>query len=296
MTGPGADAGKVSWRWLSAWLSASLSLLPILSCGGVTLESRSRDRVITVDGNSDEWRDSLTYIKEADIAVGMFNDRHDLYLCVTSRNRELNLQAMNMGLTVWFSPGGGKERTFGVEYPLMEDLVESRAAGARHGETTAPGGSGPSLSRLAVRGPARDERQPMAAADAPGIEARAASLGGAFVYELRVPLEQNEQHPYGIGAEPGQVIGILLETTDVKAMAAQRAAQGGPRSGAGGGRGGGIGGGRGGGGGRRGGSGGRGSGGGASQGGESPGKTDIPEPLRVRVRVRLAPGGSGPDS
>jgi len=87
-------------------LSALLSLL-LVACGGFRLESGQRDRPITIDGKADEWRDSLTVIKDAQIAVGLFNDQENFYVCISSWNDDVNLQALNLGLTVWFDPGGG---------------------------------------------------------------------------------------------------------------------------------------------------------------------------------------------
>src|SRR5438445_1915884 len=93
---------------LPLWLAALVSFLPVAGFGGVRLESRARDRVITIDGKADEWQESTTVIERAQIAVALFNDRDDLYVCIKSWNEDLNFQAMNLGLTVWFDPDGGK--------------------------------------------------------------------------------------------------------------------------------------------------------------------------------------------
>ncbi len=263
-------------------LAALVSLLPMAGCGTVRLESRVRDRAITVDGKADEWRDSMIVIKKANVSVGLFNDQDDLYVCIESRDREVGLQAMSLGLTAWFDPDGGKGRTFGIEYPLRQDKEESGSGEARRDGASAPERSEESLSRLAVRGPLPYERRAMAVSDAPGLEARATSVNDVLVYELRVPLRRSAGHPYAIGAEPGQVIGILLETPDVPPIKEDR---GGERSSGGGGRGGGRGAGRGGG--MGGGMGGRRSGG---MGGGTGGRCEEGEQRAV------TPGRRGPRS
>ncbi len=44
-----------------------------------------------------------------------------------------------------------------------------------------------------------------------GLEAKIGRQNGYFVYELKVPLNNSEQHPYAIGAKAGKPIGLGLE-------------------------------------------------------------------------------------
>ena len=121
--------GRLSWSRLPVRLTLLVMLLGFESCGRVELQSRFRDRVITIDGQADEWRDSTTLVKAANVSLGLFNDDHDLYVCITSWNEEFNHQATDLGLTLWFDPDGGDRRQFGIEYPLMEDAIGSKEAG-----------------------------------------------------------------------------------------------------------------------------------------------------------------------
>ena len=294
MTDAGVEDRRPSGSRWPLSLTALLALLPLAGCGNVKLESKFRDRPITVDGKPDEWQDSMTFLRGPGIAVGLFNDENDLYVCITSWNQEVNLQAVNMGLTVWFDPGGGEETTFGIEYPLMEDRFHRQDRGAQGSGATAPERP---TARLAVRGPGPFEGRVMAVAEAPGIEVMVATVNGAFVYELKLPLKKSDQHPYAIGADPGQVVGVRLETTTVASIREEPRNGGGPR---GGGRGGGMGGGMGGGvrggmgGHRHGGMGGGTRGGGSGGGDGNQARPKIPKPLKVTVKVHLAPTRSGP--
>ena len=58
------------WRLLTRPACLLTVVLLVLSCGGARLESKALDRPITVDGKAEDWRDSLTYFKDAGIAVG----------------------------------------------------------------------------------------------------------------------------------------------------------------------------------------------------------------------------------
>ncbi len=150
-------------------------LLLLLSCGEASLESKVLDRPITVDGKSEDWRDSLTYFKDAGIAVGAFNDQKDLYVCVTSWNQEISLEAMNQGLTVWFSPGGAAEKRFGVEYPLLQDRLGHDRPGPKEQADPLFAEQG-TVSHVALRGPGADDRRILAVPDVPGLEVTAAAV------------------------------------------------------------------------------------------------------------------------
>jgi hypothetical protein len=44
-----------------------------------------------------------------------------------------------------------------------------------------------------------------------GLEAKLGRENGYFVYELKLPLNRSEEHPYAIGARPGNPIGLGIE-------------------------------------------------------------------------------------
>jgi hypothetical protein len=264
-----------------------LVLLFALSCGGASLESRALDRPITIDGKAEDWRDSLTYFKDAGIAVGAFNDREDLYLCVTSLNQEISLEAMNQGLTVWLSPGGAAGTKFGIEYPLLQDRLE-------HDRNNAPEQADPlfaqaaTVSHVALRGPGVNDRRILAVPDVPGLEVTAAAVNGALVYELKVPLVKSDRRPYAVGAAAGEAVDVMFETTSIQALPVPHGDEGRARGGGMGGRGGG--------GSRRGMGGGRGrgmgrgaAGSGSSDAGTGSGLPKIPKPMRFTLKLRLAP-------
>ncbi len=286
-----------------AVLAALLCLWPALAHGrSVTLESGFRERPITVDAKLEDWRDTLVFVKQANLAIGLFNDQDDLFVCIQSRDPGVNFQILNLGLTAWFAPRGADGRRFGIEYPLAREHVEPRSRSAPSGSPATGGGSPESLKWLAIRGSDPGDRLVVPVADATGIAASAAAVNDAFVYELRVPLRGTGQRPYAVGAGPGDEIKIVLETPEQPSIPKQHdergsrvagggggghrggGGMGGHGSGYGGGSGGGHGGGGGQGGGRA-----RGMGGGATTDGathqEPPGP---PKRLNLTLKVHLA--------
>jgi hypothetical protein len=260
-------------------LCALLSALSSSAFCGSTLDSRPLDREIQIDGLADDWHDSLTFIKKAGFAVGAFNDRRDLYLCVNSWNEDVNLQIEGMGWVLWFSPDRSHPRSIGVEFPLPHE----KRAEADDASDVRPDAA----DRLAIRGPRPEEREVLAVSNAAGVIVRSSTINGAFTYELKIPLGRDSASPYGIGAEPGQTIEVLFETNGVGMLHDRTGSGEAPPSGA---SGGGVGG-RGGGGGRRMGGGGRGRRGGGGRGpssGDEAPSLKVPKPLSLVLRLRLA--------
>jgi hypothetical protein len=310
-----------------------LALLLIIAClraasvgaRSVSLDSGPRTRPITIDGKLDDWQDALVYVKQGNLAIGLMNDGADLYLCLQSRDPAVNLQILDQGMTAWLSAPGADAKQFGIEYPLARDRVEtySRMTTANASAADAPpgapgGGQGGAtagtpgvveghgaLTRLAIRGAAPDDRRIMSVADATGISASAAQVDDAFVYEMRIPLAKSPEHPYAIGAAPGDRIELLLETPEpapyLNEHGGGASRGGGPGGGAAGGGGmgghggGGFGGGGYGGGGHGGGHhGGGGGSGGGGRGAGAPtqtvpaGSAALPAPLNLTIKARLA--------
>jgi hypothetical protein len=244
----------------------------LTGCGTFKLKSKWLDREITVDGQSNDWLGAMMYIEKKNISVGLFNDENFLYICMIAEDQSVRNQVMRQGVMLWFDPSGGKKETFGIKFPLgMQpgDFPMGRRGDEQDPERfrQAPRRS---MTELEIFGPGEDESLRILKEDAKGIEINVKGLSGMLVYELKVPLNHSEEHPYAIGAKAGSSIGVRLETPK---MSRQRM----------GGRGGGMGG-KGGMGGGRGGMGG-GMGGGMRGGGMRP---QMPKSLKVQAVVQLA--------
>ncbi|MDD5567720.1 MAG: hypothetical protein PHY88_00705 [Candidatus Omnitrophica bacterium] len=88
-------------------------------CGKLDLYSSWRDREIIIDGKYTDWGSSSTYYYEKTRTVlNLANDSDYMYICLISRNREVEVQIMESGLFVWFDPGAKKEKTFGIRFPV----------------------------------------------------------------------------------------------------------------------------------------------------------------------------------
>src|SRR5437764_4871260 len=202
--------------------------------------SQWRTRDVRIDGNNDEWQDTVALDA---ISVGAINDDQFLYLSVMTSDQQRRRQLETSGLIVWLDASGGKKQTFGIKLPGSG--IFAGAAGGRRGrfDGSSPDGqlSGtdaqvPALTYFEVLGPGKDDRRRVERAADSGIDVAENFREGTLVCELKVPLSKTAGHAYAIGTEPGRKIGFGLETSQTER----------PRASFGGGGGGGRGGGRGG--------------------------------------------------
>lgn len=214
---------KESKRTCSVRLSALFSILLLLTflfvgCGNSKLELNSnwQDREITVDGKNADWLGAMLFFEEDNISVGLLNDENFFYICMIAEDQFIRTQVMRQGFTLWFDPDGGKEKTFGIKYPVG---MQASGTGLRRDEQSMERSS-QALRRpmieLEILGPGKDEVKKMPIEEAKGIDIHVEFSSGMLVYELKVPLIQSEQHPYAIGAEAGSSIGIGLETAKME--------------------------------------------------------------------------------
>ena len=259
------------------------SLLTVGGCASVKqIESSPVTTGVIIDGSAEDWAGALRLFEgESGVSIGVRNNAEALYVALVVRDQAKLRQIMRAGLSLWFDPEGGKEKTFGIRFPL--GLMESGAQFSPRETQQSPDARRElfeaSLDEMdIVRDEDKSTRFPRQAI--PRLHVTAKMNAGTLVYELQIPLRTSETHAFAIDAEPGDVIGLGLETPEIDREAMRQGGRGGGRGG--GGRGGG---GRGGGG--RGGVGGGGQGGRGGRGAPQ----QQPETLKLWTIVELAAEG-----
>lgn len=276
------------------------ALLGATGCGKPAMDSSWRTRPITIDGGDGDWQGAVTYVAKGSTVVSLLNDEEFLYLRLASADRSTQAQVMRLGFTVWFDARGGETHSFGIRFPqgmggrgrpfAEREGGREQEPGRQEWPAREPGEDPPAvaLGQPEIVGPGQGEHHRLADPGSQRIALEVVQAKGRLVYELKIPLARDEVHPDGLGVRPGQQFSIGFETStpDQEAMRARRGSGGGRPGGMGGGGMGpeGMGGmeppGMGMGGGGR---GGRGMGGGRpAAGGE------LPQPLKLWVKVKLA--------
>jgi hypothetical protein len=232
------------------FLCAISLFLLISGCREPELNSKWLDREINIDGLDNEWQDNRLHYDEVNRAlIGVYNDKQYLYLRLSSRDKTMQRKILWLGLTVWFDNKGGKEKRFGIRYPLgtviegqpiipdipgkgagrsgmMDRLKKMRRSRIRKAPDHLSGILEGAESEPILLGPDENDRYIMfdGKIESLGIIAKVDSLEGNFVYELKVPLKQNERTPYAVGIDIAGKIGIGFETgkMDRKKMGGRR--------------------------------------------------------------------------
>jgi hypothetical protein len=213
------------------------------------LTSAWRAEAAVVDGKPDEWT-ALTPFESAHLALGVSNDAQSLQLAITSSDQARRRQLIATGVIVWLDPSGGKKRAVGVRFPgeLGGERGRPEPGGRRRFDKPRTSETPPEpppltpLTWFELMGPRDDDRRRLERSAVTSIQIARDQREGVLVFELQLPLAKDAATGYGIGAEPGRVLGLGLETPEMEKP--DTPARGGRRMGGGmGGMGGGIGGG-----------------------------------------------------
>lgn len=208
------EGGLISKFLLFGVLGLIMSFV-FLSCEKYEIKSRWKDRDIVVDGRSMDWLDTLTYVEEFNVSVGITNDTDYLYICAVVENPLVRMQVMRQGLTVWFDPKGGRKKTMGIRFPLGSQGMRERPAefGEEPDIEKLQRMFPMSFNELEILGPGRKEKRRMRKAEAKGIDVTMSVSSGKLVYELKIPLMNRSDRPYAINVQPGSSFGIGIETS-----------------------------------------------------------------------------------
>lgn len=196
-------------------LTLSLVLSLLIGCSTLQLDSTWKDRDITLDGKGGDWLGAKYYFEDSAISVGLINDEQYLYVSMMTENPMIRAQIMGQGLTVWLDPKGGKNKTLGIKFPLgrqgpgkEEEMMDPRDMMDETTREEMMQRLQDSMTELEILGPDEKVLAKMDIENAKGIDVKMRNAGGTFVYELKVPLTSSEEFPFGVGVEPGDVIGI----------------------------------------------------------------------------------------
>jgi hypothetical protein len=192
----------------------TFSLLALAGCGTLDIDSRWREAAIVVDARLDDWQGRLFDIEDINVSFGVENDDRDLFLSLRAADPRVLAQIFRSGLVVWFDPEGGKDRVLGIHYPLARDWrdFEGPAAADEEERKRRREETRERLEDVEILGPGRDEKARFRIGEVPGLDLASRREGGLFVLEARIPLGKAEGSPYAIGARPGGLVGIRIDS------------------------------------------------------------------------------------
>lgn len=208
---------------------------------------------ITIDGDLQEWGDSLTYFNnDAQINYSIANDKDNLYLAFKTNDPVYQAKILKYGVTFSIDTKGKKRSTYNITFPMQEDQSKSFGSTSEDQERKLAAGL-TKLRKLKVEGFKDVEYDQITIDNTYGFKvAINYDDHGFLVYEEAVPLTllhaddlKKNEWAFNIKINGVQKTESANNSTEPNAMGGGR---GGRRGGGGGGMGGGGRGGRGGGG------------------------------------------------
>jgi hypothetical protein len=236
-------------RILFNLLSVFFLLVPMLQCNSPDIESAWRKNEITINGNPDEWAGSIQYSNGNKLGIGFMNDEKNLFICITSYDRQINSQIIGFGFTFLIKPKNGHGKVFGIRFPCGMDKPGHRPHSPHEM------GNNPdmmndmmnedfekSLQTIQIIGPRETDTLPMfmVQAQSAGLTARIRLLpNGSLCYEVKLPLRPDSSGKLAINVGNDSIVTFSCETS---VPGGGQKFSGGPPSGPTGGMGGGSGG------------------------------------------------------
>jgi hypothetical protein len=190
----------------------------------IALNSKWCDFEVTTDGMDLEWSHASLFAEK--VALTLLNDSNYMYIRLYSRDRALQAQVLGNGLTLWFDPEGGKKKIFGIHFPIgmaQRDMPLISPTGMNDYEMRTERMLEALTDEMEILGPDEKDTARISLAEARmhGIEVGLGCSKGNLVYELKIPLAQEDENSFAVGinragVDTTTVIGIGFETPEVK--------------------------------------------------------------------------------
>jgi len=261
-----------------SWFKLIFALLPLTyflsGCNDIKVNSQWCNREIFIDGMSFDWENVLMNFEDKKVNLGILNDDDYLYICLVPLDEAIIHQVMMMGFTVWFTSESDNDLKLGIRYPvgIRNNRMPPKDTPSERNREELRRNIEESLNEVMIISSNKDDTIAIPVENASAVEIRVGTKNERMVYELKIPLMESSDHPYSIGALSGQQIEIEFLTDEFKKPMMNRSLRSeGPRPG-------------------------RGSGAGGKGmrpgGGRRPGnnmeRPDMPQPLKMKIKVKLA--------
>jgi hypothetical protein len=194
-----------------------LFVLPLLviGCGDQEINSHWSKGNIKIDGSQEDWGNTINFLKDENIGMGVQNDSNNVYICLVTSNRSYIMRALRNGLTIWIDPQN-ENRTYGIKYPIgMSNDMMSNYHDNQNGSYQDMGSmmkkyessmtefelvnkDGELLSRIPVKNDY-------------GIELKVNIARDQLVYELKIPLDHSINKGFFVNTTPGNHIRLGFE-------------------------------------------------------------------------------------
>jgi hypothetical protein len=185
--------------------------------------SEKRINPIVIDGDNNDWKNVSAYIdKNNTIAVRVCHDSEYFYFCLSSQDPQVQMQIINLGLTIWLDNEGSDHKKFGINFPLgiqaggpppMMDMDREKMKDQESMQRMMD----QVCSQMEIVGKEIEDRYRLSVVNTEGIKVKIGrTKEEILVYELQAPLKRTAQHPHAIDIQDGASVGLGIETAEMK--------------------------------------------------------------------------------
>ena len=207
------------------WFLSLVGFTFLAACKSQNVQTYWSSNPVKVDGEMDDWTNTpMVYFEESGVQLGLRNDNKNLYLLFRFNNQAYAHAIRRGGLTIWFDNSGKKKKELGIRYtggPSFFNFGKTKSSNE--------GGFEESLTdeqkeRLAEREENMTMRDQIVAVRKKGNQEKILSTDvsdgpvvsfdssqGAYTYEFSLPLQKSDLSTYGIGVQPGGILGLGFE-------------------------------------------------------------------------------------
>ena len=107
-------------------LPVFLLFLISTACVDYEIQSERTDSKIIIDGNDEDWQGKLQFFADEQFAIGFQHDDENIYMCITTNDKNRARRFLMPGMNIWFDTGSDK--IYAVRFPLLDaDKTQRRS-------------------------------------------------------------------------------------------------------------------------------------------------------------------------
>lgn len=188
-----------------------------------------KDLPVSIDGDYKDWGENLTAADDERLFYGIMHDSTNYFLCLLVKDNELKRQITRAGLTTWFSAEGGKNKSFGLEYPIgfsnqmgnksesdmmkqnMQNRRDRSEAPPSHDDMLSHPQFQSMLNDVGIKGE-KEDILTVTNARIYGIETALNFIDRDLVIEIKVPLKSSDTIPFAVAEFDVKKVGLGFES------------------------------------------------------------------------------------
>ena len=199
------------------YVSILLLIFLITGCNNGQLNSIKPNETPIIDGELTEWQGAMITPQNESFGFGVMNDDSNLYLSMSTYDQQAIMKVMN-GLTIWIDDYGKKNQSFGIRYPIKQDMIDMQGMMGMGGmRSMAENREEQQEMMIQQRLSQQDgiiivknEIEQIADLDngSDGIQGKMLYDNGDLIYELKIPLSEfslDESNNISIGIETAKM-------------------------------------------------------------------------------------------